>query len=820
MAEVHTLALQLRSEQMERALARVDKGLAGVAAQSIGAEARIKTLGGTAGVTARALRNLATNATARNVQNLAKAAATAQRSVAGVASAATTAATSVRNLNNAASTSARGLGLTAEQLNNLVSRMMQLTQASTSAGAALQRIGQGGGRSLVPIANSMNALTVASDRTAIGLRRLNTISLDEFLRLRSVFSGTAVSATRAGTAFTGFASAATRASAAATGFAGGAQRASTAMTVVAGQAARMSGEVTRVASRMREAQTAAGGFAESIQRAARGMSIFNTAIAGISIFSIARGFIELQNAFIQTDNAIRFLVKDTEQADRVYAKLQESAIRTGTAMELNGQVFRRLAIGTNELGLDSNRLADIVGILNDAMFASGTTAQEARAALIQLGQGLASGTLRGDEFRSVAEQLPAVALAIADSLGVTIGQLRAFAHQGQLTPDIVIAALERAAPQFRAQAEDMERSFSHSANVMVTSAQGLAREIERVIPIGDTLRFLMERVGEGMVVAARLIAEPRERYAELSTATGAVSQATAEFTNALEESGIQLTDQQQRVLDSITATDASTEALRRAQAVIRQIATPQEEYNRKIQEYTELAEQGLLTDDQRTRAIKLAGEALSRASGSTERFNEFTRRTSENLRTTSTRFTDVGRNAKNLSSTYRAHVTASDSLAAGYGRIVASINDVIRAQRSLQREIQRTNQLLSQQSRGFGGGRVRSNTGTNFVTPGQALPVPPQRVPRFQRGSSFVEGPSGTDRIPAFLTRGEGVVNAGANRRNPGIVEALNNGERVGGGTVLNFNISTPDADSFLRSREQIRRSELAAAQRTQLRSR
>ena len=817
MAEVHTLALQLRSEQMERALQRVDRGLAGVATQSIGAEARIKALGGTAGTTARALSNLAANATARNVQNLANAAANAQRSVSSMSTATQAAATSVRNLNNAAS--ARGLGLTAEQVNNLVSRMMQLTQASTSAGSALQRIGQGGGRALVPIANSMNALTQASNQTAAGLTRLNSISLDQFLRLRTVFSGTAVSATRAGSSFTGFASAATRASTAATGFAGGAQRASTAMTTVAGQAARMSGEITRVASRMREAQSSAGGFAESVQRAARGMSIFNTAIAGISIFSIARGFIELQNAFIQTDNAIRFLVKDTEQADRVYAKLQESAIRTGTAMELNGQVFRRLAIGTNELGLDSNRLADIVGILNDAMFASGTTAQEARAALIQLGQGLASGTLRGDEFRSVAEQLPAVALAIADSLGVTIGQLRAFAHQGQLTPDIVIAALERAAPQFRAQAEDMERSFSHSANVMITSAQGLAREIERVIPIGDTLRFLMERVGEGMVVAARLIAEPRERYAELSTATSDVSQATRQFTNALEESGIQLTNQQQRVLDSITATDASTEALRRAESVIRQIATPQEEYNRKIQEYTELSEQGLLTDDQRNRAIKLAGEALSRATQSTDRFNTSTRSVNEGLRSTSVRFTAVGRSASSLNGTYRAHITAGDDLRAGYGRIVASINDVIRAQRNLQQEIQRTNRLLSQQSRG-GGGRIRSNTGTNFVTPGQALPVPPQRIPRFQRGSSFVDGPSGTDRIPAFLTRGEGVVNAGANRRNPGIVEALNNGERVGGGTVLNFNISTPDADSFLRSREQIRRSELAAAQRTQLRAR
>ncbi|MEN1450828.1 tape measure protein, partial [Pseudomonas aeruginosa] len=76
---------------------------------------------------------------------------------------------------------------------------------------------------------------------------------------------------------------------------------------------------------------------------------------------------------------------------------------------------------------------------------SGASAQSAEAALVQFGQALATGVLRGEEFNSVSEQAPALLKAIADGLNVNIGELRKMANEGQLTADVLVDALSNAA---------------------------------------------------------------------------------------------------------------------------------------------------------------------------------------------------------------------------------------------------------------------------------------------------------------------------------------------------------------------------------------
>ena len=61
--------------------------------------------------------------------------------------------------------------------------------------------------------------------------------------------------------------------------------------------------------------------------------------------------------------------------------------------------------------------------------------------MLQFGQALASGVLRGEEFNSVVENSPRLAQALADGLNVPIGRLRKLAEQGQLTADVVVNAL-------------------------------------------------------------------------------------------------------------------------------------------------------------------------------------------------------------------------------------------------------------------------------------------------------------------------------------------------------------------------------------------
>ena len=80
---------------------------------------------------------------------------------------------------------------------------------------------------------------------------------------------------------------------------------------------------------------------------------------------------------------------------------------------------------------------------NTAAKLAGASAMESSNAFRQLAQALGSGRLQGDEFRSIAEQVPTILAPIAAELGVTIGELKKFASEGKLTSDVVIRALKK-----------------------------------------------------------------------------------------------------------------------------------------------------------------------------------------------------------------------------------------------------------------------------------------------------------------------------------------------------------------------------------------
>lgn len=113
------------------------------------------------------------------------------------------------------------------------------------------------------------------------------------------------------------------------------------------------------------------------------------------------------------------------------------ALRTGQALEGIVGLYGKLRTNAGMAADDAERLTEIIAKVSQ-LDGGGPGAQ---AALFQLQQGLASGTLRGEELNSVLEQTPSLALAIAKGLGMTIGALRAYAEQGKLTAEEVKRAL-------------------------------------------------------------------------------------------------------------------------------------------------------------------------------------------------------------------------------------------------------------------------------------------------------------------------------------------------------------------------------------------
>ncbi len=189
--------------------------------------------------------------------------------------------------------------------------------------------------------------------------------------------------------------------------------------------------------------------------------VLRNSFAFIGVAAVVREIGRLVDSFTNAQNRIRLVTRDTVQLNAVTQQLFEISRRTRVGFEATVSIFTRTALATKNLGLTQRETLEFTESLNQAVIISGASAQEANAGLIQLSQGLASGTLRGDELRSVLEQLPKVADVIAKQMNVTRGELRLLGQEGKISADIVIDA-------FASAAEDLQRDF---AGMTVTIGQ-------------------------------------------------------------------------------------------------------------------------------------------------------------------------------------------------------------------------------------------------------------------------------------------------------------------------------------------------------------
>lgn len=244
-------------------------------------------------------------------------------------------------------------------------------------------------------------------------------------------------------------------------------------------AARASGEISarQELASLRELERAHGRALSSGDSLARGIGRINLAfhagtalIAGFVGSLAIRKFIEFTDTMQRTENRLRVVVESTAELTKVQNELFASSQRSFTLFESGVEIYEKFRRSTKDLGVESERLLAVTETVQKSVALSGTTALAANAAIVQFGQGLAADSLRGQELNSVMEQMPRLARALAQGLGVSIGDLRQLANDGLLDTQKVLDALERSAAS-------VEREF---AKISPTVAQ-VANQTENAI---------------------------------------------------------------------------------------------------------------------------------------------------------------------------------------------------------------------------------------------------------------------------------------------------------------------------------------------------
>ncbi|MDV3101730.1 phage tail tape measure protein [Burkholderia cenocepacia] len=198
----------------------------------------------------------------------------------------------------------------------------------------------------------------------------------------------------------------------------------------------------------RAADAAFASNASSVQvtvraiEAARG-SLTAYAQAAAAAFGVHQ-LIEYADEWTNLSNRLKIVTRDQIDFAIAQGDVLRIAQSTRQPLDATAELYQRIANNTSHLGLSIKQVGPLVETISKAVALSGVSADTARLGIVQLGQAFASGQLRGQDLKSVLEELPGVADAIARGMGKGTSELKALAEDGKLTVENLIDALKNA----------------------------------------------------------------------------------------------------------------------------------------------------------------------------------------------------------------------------------------------------------------------------------------------------------------------------------------------------------------------------------------
>ena len=303
-------------------------------------------------------------------------------------------------------------------------------------------------------------------------------------------------------------------------------------------------EVTRAEANTRafEATTkSVGGGLTSLATSVKAATL--TIAAGFGLHEITTS----ADAWTTYQNRLRLVTTSQQALSQASASVYAITRQTSQGLEATAGVYQRFAQNADRLNITQRQAVTLTNTVSKAIAISGSSAESSQAALMQFGQALGSGVLRGDEFNSVMEQAPGLAQALADGLGVDIGALRNMANEGQLTADVIVSALtaardsvdEKFATRIRTVGQattELDAAFTRMIGTMSSGAgigTGLATVISDIADIMDSLSDNSDVVStaiEGALILAvgRAVASLTElTTAKLSTIAASQAEVVA-----------------------------------------------------------------------------------------------------------------------------------------------------------------------------------------------------------------------------------------------------------------------------------------------------
>jgi tape measure domain-containing protein len=255
------------------------------------------------------------------------------------------------------------------------------------------------------------------------------------------------------------------------------------------------------------------------------------AVAGMNALNIAKDFFATANAADAAQRRIKMVSTGLDDYRLVMQTARNASVKFGLSQTEAANAVADIYTRLRPVGFGLSEINAIYEGFNTAVKLSSVEAGAASSAFLQLSQGLGSGTLQGDELRSVLEQMPSITQAIAREMNVTVGSIKKLGSEGKITSEVMIRALDR----IRTEGADKLAVAMDTPQQKIV-ALGNAMEDFKVAVTSDVAPVVIGAIGQITVAiqnATQFVTDLKTGFGLLAGAFSGVASGISGINNAL-----------------------------------------------------------------------------------------------------------------------------------------------------------------------------------------------------------------------------------------------------------------------------------------------
>lgn len=240
-------------------------------------------------------------------------------------------------------------------------------------------------------------------------------------------------------------------------------------------------ELTRTVSEVEELRSGMTSAQPPAENLTASLKKLGAAFLGSKLVS---GIVSMSDEMTQTTARLNLMNDGLQSTADLQELIYQSAMRSRGAYNATADAVAKMGLLAGDAFSSNQETIAFVEQLNKQFKIAGTSAEGQAAAMLQITQAMGSGVLRGEELNSVFEQAPTIIQSIADYLGVSVGEIRSMAQEGELTAGVVKSALLSSAEETNQKFNEIPLTWSdvwtQASNMAIMALQPLLEAINWV----------------------------------------------------------------------------------------------------------------------------------------------------------------------------------------------------------------------------------------------------------------------------------------------------------------------------------------------------